>query len=104
MNEEIDIVELLKRVKEGKAPKEIKIKEDSDDIFIFNPKYEEIGDLYKLKDRERIRLGIDAFNFDETDSQMQAIEEIKADMIKRSDVSFFGERVDQYIVSICVGA
>lgn len=29
---------------------------------------------------------------------------IKADMIKRSDVSFFWERVDQYIVSICVGA
>lgn len=28
---------------------------------------------------------------------------LKADMIKRSDVSFFGEREDQYIVSICVG-
>lgn len=64
-DEEIDIIELLKRVKEGKAPKKIKIKEDSDDIFIFNPKYEEIGELYKLKDGGRIRLSIEAFNFDE---------------------------------------
>lgn len=28
---------------------------------------------------------------------------LKADMIKRSDVSFFEERQEQYIVSICIG-
>ena len=41
--EEIDIIELLKRVKEGKAPKEIQI----DQTILYRTEYDDISSLYK---------------------------------------------------------
>lgn len=41
--EEIDIIELLKRVKEGKAPKEIMIGETE---YEYDDAWEEIGEIY----------------------------------------------------------
>lgn len=41
--EEIDIIELLKRVKEGKAPKKIMIGETE---YEYDDTWEEIGDMY----------------------------------------------------------
>ena len=41
--EEIDIIELLKRVKEGNAPKEIQI----DQTILYRTEYDDISSLYK---------------------------------------------------------
>ena len=43
MNEEIDIIELLKRVKEGKAPKRILVNRTE---YFFDKEKEEIGSIY----------------------------------------------------------
>ena len=64
--EEIDIIELLKRVKNGNAPREIKIKKNDDDrpYFVFNPNWKNLGDVYKAKGTERIYLAISVLTFD----------------------------------------
>lgn len=64
--EEIDIIELLTRVKNGNAPREIKIKKNDDDrpYFVFNPNWKNLGDVYRAKGTERIYLAISVLRFD----------------------------------------
>lgn len=56
MNEEIDIIELLKRVKEGKAPKEIEI---DNRIYHYNSLVKNIGFLYSNCGDEWLKYYID---------------------------------------------
>ena len=58
MNEEIDIIELLQRVKEGKAPKRIKWV-DTDTIFEYNPKWQNISYMYRKEDNNECLMAID---------------------------------------------
>ena len=50
MNEEIDVIELLKRVKEGKAPKLIEV---DDYEYEFNSNYGSIEEIYPSIEEKR---------------------------------------------------
>lgn len=79
MGEEIDIIELLKRVKEGKAPKEIEIKGYKYRLNDFNNYYREgiDGDIYNLVDELNI---FDMINFKIKILDKPIIEELENDL------------------------
>ena len=60
MNEEIDVIELLKRVKEGKAPKLIEV---DDYEYEFNSNYGSIEEIYPSIE-ENIYWSLDVIDFD----------------------------------------
>ena len=93
MNEEIDIIELLKRVKEGKAPKEIEIEETK---YEFQKNYTDIVLAYQTEDddnwleNEIITL----------DTKIKILDKPIIEEMKESYNTVFKDELDQFILDV----